>query len=140
MTKKSNNTDISTNNINKSNKVKDVFSKGGFSLFWFLLKWSFLFMLAIWVFRMAFSFGVDAITFTDLLSYIKNCPDYFSLFIENVLSNVIFVGSTDSVNLPIFGALLEFLQYVLAILVYVFGCIWSGFRYLSYFFDVIFIP
>lgn len=110
-----------------------------FNLFWLLLKWSFIAILCIWVFRMALSFGVGAVSFTDLLSYIRDCPDYFSLFVDNVLSNVIFAGSTDSVNLPIFGSLLSFLKNVLSLLVYVAGCMVVAVRYISYFFGVIFV-
>lgn len=133
-------------------KNRDVFNKDNismfpkhtdseirrFNLFWLLLKWSFIAILAIWVFRMALNFGVGAISFTDLLLYIRDCPDYFSLFVDNVLSNVIFMGSTDSVNLPIFGSLLSFLKNVLILLVYLAGCMVVAIRYISYFFGIIF--
>lgn len=131
---------MNDNNYSFTDYFDDVYDKYNIikRVFTFLLKISFILILSIWVFRLGTNSNATFISFTDLLTYLKECPNYYQALVDNLLSNIYYNGSFDSVNLPIIGGFLTFLGSVWNVLVYVFGAVVSSIAYLGYIFGVIF--
>lgn len=114
-------------------------SYGYWNLLFIILKYCFLLMLVIFIFR--YALGRDGFNFTEFLNaipkigYNSEGVSYFESCVEALgVKDIFEFAQSDSVNLPIIGDLIDFFAQVIGIIVYLASAIVSS---LAYFVDLV---
>lgn len=120
-----------------SNEKKDNLT---FDFLFFLLRWSFVILLSVFILRFFSGLSTNEITFDFLLNKIAECPDYYTGVISFLKENTIIdvQNSLGTVSELIFGDFLVLLSNLWNILVYFCGTAFSGLKYLAYLITCIF--
>lgn len=102
------------------------------------IKICFCVALVVLVFRLFIN--RDSLTFTQILNYIADCPNYYQDVLGNFFERSAFQPTENSfANLLGLGELINFLDNVLDIIVYVFGSIYSCALYFVYLLGILFV-
>ena len=81
----------------------------------------------------------DSLTFTQILNYIADCPNYYQDTLGHFLQTVSFEDNGKWGDILGLGKLVNFLKNVFNVLVYVFGSLYSCIMYFVYLLGILFI-
>lgn len=94
--------------------------------------------LVVLIFRLFIN--QDALTFSQILNYISQCPNYYQDVLGNFLERVSFDASNSSWgDIDGLKDLIKFMKNVFNIIVYLFGSLYSCIMYFVYLLGILFI-